>query len=800
MRPIVVLLALMALGFLFVPVTGTSNDAALSGQLVADVGAGQVPVTTAEVPDVAQGTAMLARQPVAFIENQGQWEGEFSYLAKFGPMAVFLEDRGWAFTLTECKGKVRDPGDPLAERRVPESAPGRGVAVRMRFGNGADAATPIPEQRLSGVHNYFLGNDPERWKSNVPLHGSVRMAGLYDGIDVRARSADGHFEYDLLVEPGAELAEVEVEVEGADGLHIDADGTLVMETKLGPVRQPVPKTWQVTASGERQEVACRYVVLDDTRFGFAAPGWDRDHALVVDPGLIWSTFLGGSGNDFAFALALDSSGAVTVAGHTDSSDFPTTPGTFGTTHNGTYDWDAFVTRLDPPGGRLLWSTFLGGGVSDWASALALDSSGAVTVAGQTVSSGFPTTPGTYDPTYNGGTYDAFVTRIDATGSNLLWSTFLGGGGTDWADALALDPSGAVAVAGRTGSSGFPTTPGAYDTTYNGGTYDAFVTRLDPTGSNLLWSTFLGGGNDDYAFALALDSSGAVTVAGWTYSSNFFPTTPGAYDTTHNGTYDAFVTRLDPTGGSLLWSTFLGGGATDWAYALALDPSGAVTVAGFTGSSGFPTTPGAYDPTYNSNYDAFVTRLDATGSTLLWSTFLGGGNDDYAYALALDSSGAVTVAGHTDSSDFPTTPGAYDPTYNSGSNDAFVTRLDPTGFNLGISQAVNLAVTVGLSGGQPLAPYYIFYSNDPLNGTAPGLGWAAGLHISVADVLGQLSAGAGGDPLFGGTLDASGAFFLTIPGGGLSSLSGQTWWGMGLQVNPCPTGVYDVTPIQSITFQ
>jgi len=602
MRPIVVLLALMALGFLFVPVTGTSNDAALSGQLVADVGAGQVPVTTAEVPDVAQGTAMLARQPVAFIENQGQWEGEFSYLAKFGPMAVFLEDRGWAFTLTECKGKVRDPGDPLAERRVPESAPGRGVAVRMRFGNGADAATPIPEQRLSGVHNYFLGNDPERWKSNVPLHGSVRMAGLYDGIDVRARSADGHFEYDLLVEPGAELAEVEVEVEGADGLHIDADGTLVMETKLGPVRQPVPKTWQVTASGERQEVACRYVVLDDTRFGFAAPGWDRDHALVVDPGLIWSTFLGGSGNDFAFALALDSSGAVTVAGHTDSSDFPTTPGTFGTTHNGTYDWDAFVTRLDP------------------------------------------------------------------------------------------------------------------------------------------------------------------------------------------------------TGGSLLWSTFLGGGATDWAYALALDPSGAVTVAGFTGSSGFPTTPGAYAPTYNSNYDAFVTRLDATGSTLLWSTFLGGGNDDYAYALALDSSGAVTVAGHTDSSDFPTTPGAYDPTYNSGSNDAFVTRLDPTGFNLGISQAVNLAVTVGLSGGQPLAPYYIFYSNDPLNGTAPGLGWAAGLHISVADVLGQLSAGAGGDPLFGGTLDASGAFFLTIPGGGLSSLSGQTWWGMGLQVNPCPTGVYDVTPIQSITFQ
>ena len=220
----------------------------------------------------------------------------------------------------------------------------------MHFEGGAGPAFPIEEQRLPGVHNYFLGNDPERWRSNVPLHGAVLlMTGLYPGIDLRARSQDGHFEYDLLVEPGADLEQVVVTVEGADGLRLDPDGTLIIDTVLGPVRQPLPKTWQVTAAGERQEVACRYVLRGENTFGFETSDWDPDLALVVDPGLVYSTYLGGSGDDAAVAIALDATGAATVGGETDSSNFPTTPGAFDTTFNGgasSNPGDAFVTRLD----------------------------------------------------------------------------------------------------------------------------------------------------------------------------------------------------------------------------------------------------------------------------------------------------------------------------------------------------------------------------------------------------------------------------------------------------------------------
>jgi len=627
---------------------------------------------------------MLARQPLAFIENQGQWAGGFSHLARFGPMSVFLEDRGWSFTLTELGETRRGFEEQAAQHGETGWESSRGVAVRMRFSNGADAVTPVPEQRLPGAHNYFLGDDPEKWRSDVPLHASVRMAGLYPGIDVRARSQDGHFEYDLLVAPGAELFRVEVEVEGADRLWLDEDGALVMGTALGPVRQPMPKTWQVGIDGEHQEVLCSYVLFDDTRFGFTAPEWDRKHALVVDPGLIWSTFLGGGSRDVATAVAVGPSGAVTVAGRTLSTNFPTTLGAFTTTHGGGGGDDGFVSRLDGAGSNLLWSTFIGGSAGDEVHALAVEASGVVTVAGSTVSSNFPTTPGAYDTTFNGFLpffFDGFVTRLDATGSSLLWSTYLGGSADDRVQAVAVDGSGTVTVAGLTVSSAFPTTPGAYASTYGGGVGDGFVARFDPTGGSLLWSTFLGGGAADQANAVTLDGSGAVTVAGWTGSASF-PTTPGAYDTSYNGGgVDGFVSRLDAVGSTLLWSSFLGGSAEDLALAMAVDPSGAVTVTGETRSSTFPTTAGAYDTSHNGGYDVFVTRLEADGSNLMWSTFVGGAGDDRGNSLALDAAWGVTVAGETSSFAFPATAGAYATAYNGGFSDGFVTWIDGTGGSL-----------------------------------------------------------------------------------------------------------------------
>jgi hypothetical protein len=416
----------------------------------------------------------------------------------------------------------------------------------------AGASTPelAAEDRLPGRHNYFLGNDPSQWRSDVPLYRAVRYRGVHPGVDVRAREQDGHFEYDLLLQPGAELEPVEIAVEGIERMHLDGEGALVLETRLGPVRMTTPLSWEEGPSGERSLVTCRYVLRGEDRFGFEVlgrrPGW----TLVVDPGLVWSTFLGGTNSDQANAIALDAQGAATVAGTTNSINFPTTPGAFDTTYDGGNTvGDAFVTRLSATGSGLVYSTFLGGGRDDSAHALALDAQGAATVAGYTYAADFPTTPGAFDTTHSGGNrIDAFVTRLSQTGSSLVYSTFLGGTADDRAYAIALDAQGATTVAGYTGSTDFPTTTGAFDTSYTGGISDAFVTRLSPTGSSLDYATFLGGTDSDDRPVLALDAQGAATVAGVTYSSDF-PTTPGAFGTSHNGGGDGFVTRLDmlPTG-------------------------------------------------------------------------------------------------------------------------------------------------------------------------------------------------------------------------------------------------------------
>ncbi len=622
----------------------------------------------------AEGTKLLGRLPVAFVPNLGQWDSPARYVARIGAMTMFLEEKGWSFTLVErtaAKGKDK----------ASETQAARGVAVRMTF---AGAGTPalVAEERLPGLHNYFLGNDPSKWRSDVPLYASVRYRDVQPGVDVRAREYDGHFEYDLLLAPGADLDAVEVVVEGSEGMYVDREGALVMQTALGPVRMPVPLSWEEGRSGAKSLVTCQYTLRGADRFGFEVPGRQPGWALVVDPGLVWSTFLGGSDLDEGRAVVVDGSGAVTTAGYVYSTNFPVTPGAFDQTYNGGND--AFVARLAPSGSTLLWATYLGGSAEDAAFALVLDPSGDTLVAGSTRSTNFPTTLGAYDTTHNGGT-DAFVARLNATGSALAWSTLLGGSGNEDYPRLGLhlEPTGTVALSGGTDSANFPTTPGAHDTSYNGGG-DAFVSRLAADGSSLLFSTFLGGTGSDYAPKVGTDPNGLLTVAGYTGSADF-PVTPGAYDTSFNGAEDAFVTRLNASGGGLTFSTFLGGSGREFSHDLGMvvDSTGAVTVAGGTGSSDFPTTLGAFDTTPNGQSDLFVTRLDPTGTTLLWSTLVGGSQDDQVQDLEVDATGAAVVTGETTSTGYPTTLGAYDPTAN-GFLDVFVTKIHPSGGSLAYS--------------------------------------------------------------------------------------------------------------------
>ena len=450
-------------------------------------------------------------------------------------------------------------------------------------------------------------------------------------------------------------------------------------------------------------------------------------AYAGEEELVWGTYLGGSNIDGAACIAVDGDGNIYVAGATSSADFPTTSGAFDTTYSGD---DAFVSKFSPSG-ALLWSTYLGGDIGEWASAITSDGDGNIYVAGATGSADFPTTPGAFDTTYNGGVSpgdgDAFVSKFSPDGA-LLWSTYLGGSEGDGVHTIAEDGEGNVYVAGITSSSDFPT-PVGYDTSYNGWLWDAFISRFSASGT-LLWSTYLGGDSGESASAITSDGDGNIYVAGATGSADF-PTTPGAYDESYNGPDspsniegDAFVSKFT-TGGMLVWSTYLGGSDDDGARVIAAAEGGSVYVGGSTSSldfpftlatdesggflakftangallwsrppgaaprcvtaadggsvylagsagPGFPTTPYAYDTSFNGgHWDAFVSRFNTDGDRV-WSTFLGGSDGDVAHEIAVDEGGDVYVVGSTWSNDFPALHG-YDTSFN-GQSDAFVVKF------------------------------------------------------------------------------------------------------------------------------
>ena len=411
--------------------------------------------------------------------------------------------------------------------------------------------------------------------------------------------------------------------------------------------------------------------------------------------LIASTYLGGSRSDYNNSISVDKDGNIYVAGYTLSEDFPTVSSCYDTSYNGGgYGGDVFVSKLNGNLTSLLASTYLGGSNSDYSYSIAIDSNGNICMTGQTDSSDFPITTGTYDTSSDPSGYnDAFVSRLNSDLTTLLASTFLGGTNGEGGNSITIDTDGNIYVTGWTSSSNFPTTTDAYDTSYNGNDYtlgdgnyyghDIFVSKLNSDLTNLLASTYLGGYEQDYVNSIAIDSGGDIYVAGRTWSSNF-PTTSGAYDTSYayNGQTEAYVSKLNGDLTSLLASTYLGGNSYDEIHSIVINSEGNIYVTGGTYSSGFPTTSGAYDTYSHSDSDggdAFISKLDGTLSNLLASTFLGGsGGDDLGSSIAIDSSGNIYVAGYTYSIDFPATTGTYDTSYNGDENshyDAFVSKLD-----------------------------------------------------------------------------------------------------------------------------
>ena len=633
--------------------------------------------TTPATRQHAAGDMLLATLPTPLVPNLGQWSHEAGFVGRFGAMTAFLTEGGWTLSLVEHTHSSTDG-----------QGTSRSVAVRMAFAGAADARL-VAERRLPGVHHYLLGNDPRSWRRDVPLFGAVRLAGIYEGVDARVRENDGHMEYDLLLAPGADVGCVEIRVEGARSLRVRDDGSLCIDTELGPITQPRPATWQVDADGSRHPMECDYVLFGPDSFGFRAPGRHPDQAMVVDPPLIfgspttaaqgplYSTYLGGRGSDLARAIAVDDTGHAYVTGDTASTNFPTQQ----PIQTSRASDDVFVTKLDPTGSTLVYSTYLGGQSRDHGLGIAVGSTGEAYITGQTFSDDFPVQAALKAKMTGYG--DAFVAKLDASGSALAYSTYLGGGlevYPEYATGVVVNELGQATVTGQTWAYDFPVRNaflGSYST--NG---DAFVTKLEASGSALVYSTYLGGSQFEEAHAIGTDSSGHAYVTGWTISPNF--SVHNALQPTLGGPsfgHDLFVAKFDPTG-SVVYSTYLGGTSTDEGNAITADDEGNAYITGLAGDN-YPLK----NPLQGQQvgFDAFVTKLNPTGSALVYSTYLGGNRFDLGSGIAVDDAGNAYVTGYTASPNFPLQNPAQG-VYGGGQyfGDAFVTRINAAGSALSYS--------------------------------------------------------------------------------------------------------------------
>jgi len=653
-----------------------------------------------EVAVPASGRFVYGILPLSFIPNEGQIDRKIKFYETGSGHATSFAKNGIYLTLDNGPRLTVPPSEPVRFKMIP---------------HGANSDPEITAEGLQKARvNYFIGNDPQKWRTRLPTYQSVVYKEIYPGINMKFYGTNRQLEYDIVVGPGADPSKIVFSYEGVGGLRVTGSGDLEIGLTGGRVIQKRPHVYQ-TIDGRPFEVAGKFRLLQprsasDPQFayGFELASYDKNYPVVIDPTLVYSTYLGGSGNEHSFSVAVDASGRAYVTGYTTSTDLVPgghCPKAYRCSFNG--GSDAFVAKFDPAASgsaSLLYITYLGGSLDEddgvVAGSIAVDASGNAYVTGVTASLDFPVTRNAYQSANQGGR-DAFVTKLDATGSHLLYSTYLGGSGNDVGRSIAIDASARAYVTGETSSTNFVPArlcAAAYDCSFAGISTDAFVAKLDPAASgpaSLLYATYLGGSDLDVGFAIAVDAAGRAYVTGETNSYDF-PATHGAFDITcgtdgfcDDGVTDAFVAKIDPSlsgSASLVYSTYLGGSgfdSTNPVNSIAVDRDGNAYVTGCTASDDFPTTPGAYMNRRAGGCDIFVTKLkpDPSGPTpdpsdLLYSTYLGGASYDDAWGIAVDGSGDVYLTGFTWSDNFPVTRGAVSGKHNGGVFDAFVVKLKP----------------------------------------------------------------------------------------------------------------------------
>lgn len=594
----------------------------------------------------AEARIRLSRTPLYFEPNVGQAAGSVRFLARGGGFLTLLSGEEAVF----LNAKLSEP-------------------LKLRFAGAQPAPAAEPLEPLPGVSNYFYGKNPARWRTRVPHYGRVLFRQVYPGIDVVFYGGDRRLEYDFLVAPGADPSRIEICWSGAQRIRLDGNGDLLLDTSAGEVRQRRPLVYQ-TIAGKRIAVAARYRLAARGRARLELGAWNRNFPLIIDPVIVYSTYLGGAGQEEAMAIAVDPGGPVYIAGYTNSANFPL-QGPIQNTIQGFSD--VFVAKLNAVGTGLVYATFIGGEGEDRAIGIAADAQGNAYVTGLTGSFGFPVTPPTYQADFS-GVQDAFLMKLAPFGDRLLVSTYLGPiDSYEIGYVVAVDLAGAITVAGVTNTGAFPTTPGAFDASFNGSN-DIFVTKFDPSGRRLEFSTFIGGSFDERPLAIIADRGGSLYIAGESASPDF-PTTPGAYDATHNGLTDAFVLKLAANGKRLHFSTLLGSPGFDAAFGLTIEPGGRIYIAGQAGHAQFPTTAEAYQRTLGGPADAFVAKLSSDASELISSTLIGTPSFESGFGVQAAQGGHAVLVGYTESNNFPVTPDAFQLSANV-SGDAFLTLFTP----------------------------------------------------------------------------------------------------------------------------
>jgi hypothetical protein len=637
------------------------------------------PASSKRSEATTQPRQVFGKLALAFEVNEGQIDAQVDFLARGRGYSLLLTATEAAVWLVEPRSERIAP--VTADPSPPTHAGQKSAALLMRLVDANPRPAKSALEELPGKVNYFLGNDSAKWRRNIATYAKVKYDSVYPGVDLVYYGDQRQLEYDFIVAPGGDPKAIKLDFDGADELIVDSQGDLLLRSADATVLQlQKPFAYQDADDG-RREIAAAYA-FDGRRVSFRIDDYDIGRPLVIDPVLVYSTRLGGTDGDAGYAIALGAAGDAYVTGETSSTDFPKANPFQRALRGAT---DVFVAKLSADGSHLLYSTYLGGSDADVGYGIAVDLAGSAYITGDTRSVDFPLAAPWQSKL--GGAADVFVAKLSIDGSRLLYSTYFGGSGGERGLGIAVDTAGNAYVTGYTNSTDLPVA-NAFQGTFAGGNADAFVLKLNPAGSAPIFATYLGGGNDrpDIGTAITADAAGHAYVTGFTNSVEF-PTVHPLQP--FRGPTDAFVTKFNPGGSALIYSTHLGGTADDEAMGIAVDAAGSVYVTGHTESVNFPTTAGAFRtgcvavpvniPIGNicSGGDAFVSKLSPDGSALVYSSYLSGSGFEVGRSIAVDAAGSAHVTGLTNSLDFPTTNPVQD-TFGGGVYDAFMVKVNPGG--------------------------------------------------------------------------------------------------------------------------